>query len=232
MTAPIRILIADDQELIRYGFRLVLDSDPALDVVGEAADGAGAIDAARRLRPDVVLMDIRMPGVDGIAATSAITAELPDVRVLALTTFDLDEYAFGVLRAGASGFLLKDTKPAELIAAIRAVHRGDAVVAPRITAKLIEVAAPHLPAGEGAPDEAGAAQGNPEERLAALTERERNVFALISRGATNAEIGSALFVSESTVKTHVGRILQKLELRDRVQTVILAYELGVAKEGS
>ena len=238
MTTPIRILIADDQELIRYGFRLILDAHPALEVVGEAPDGGTAITTARELTPDVVLMDIRMPGVDGIAATTIITAELPSTRVLALTTFDLDEYAFGALRAGASGFLLKDTKPADLVDAIQAVHRGDAVVAPRITARLIEVAAPHLPregaehgAEKGAAGDARAAAGAEERastRLAALTERERDVFALIAGGATNAEIGAELWVSESTVKTHVGRILQKLELRDRVQAVILAYELGVA----
>lgn len=222
MTEPIRVLLADDQELVRYGFRLVLDADARLEVVGEAADGLEAVEAAERLRPDVVLMDVRMPGMDGLAATEQITARLPTVRVLALTTFDLDEYAFGALRAGASGFLLKDTRPAELVTAILAVHRGDAVVAPRITAKLIEVAAPHLgrPADDGRPDAAAA--------LAPLTAREREVFALIGRGATNAEIGAELSLTESTVKTHVGRVLMKLGLRDRVQAVILAYELGVA----
>lgn len=232
MTAPIRILIVDDQELIRYGFRLMLEVDPDLEVVGEAGDGGAAITAARDLRPDLVLMDIRMPGVDGIAATAAITAELPGTRVLALTTFDLDEYAFGALRAGASGFLLKDATPADLLSAIHAVHRGDAVVTPRITGRLIEVAAPHW----STEHDAGAARDTPPTtsaalattRLAALTERERDVFALIAGGATNAEIGAELFVSDSTVKTHVGRILQKLDLRDRVQVVILAYELGVA----
>jgi DNA-binding NarL/FixJ family response regulator len=222
MTEPIRILLADDQELVRYGFRLVLDADARLDVVGEAADGVEAVEAAERLRPDVVLMDIRMPGMDGLAATETITAQLPSVRVLALTTFDLDEYAFGALRAGASGFLLKDTRPAELVTAILAVHRGDAVVAPRITAKLIEVAAPHLARA------ADVAERDAESTLAPLTAREREVFALIGRGATNGEIGAELTLTESTVKTHVGRILLKLGLRDRVQAVILAYELGVA----
>ena len=222
MTEPIRILLADDQELVRYGFRLVLDADARLDVVGEAADGVEAVEAAERLRPDVVLMDIRMPGMDGLAATETITAQLPSVRVLALTTFDLDEYAFGALRAGASGFLLKDTRPAELVTAILAVHRGDAVVAPRITAKLIEVAAPHLARA------ADVAERDAESTLALLTAREREVFALIGRGATNGEIGAELTLTESTVKTHVGRILLKLGLRDRVQAVILAYELGVA----
>jgi DNA-binding NarL/FixJ family response regulator len=222
MTEPIRILLADDQELVRYGFRLVLDADARLDVVGEAADGVEAVEAAERLRPDVVLMDIRMPGMDGLAATETITAQLPSVRVLALTTFDLDEYAFGALRAGASGFLLKDTRPAELVTAILAVHRGDAVVAPRITAKLIEVTAPHLARA------ADVAERDAESTLAPLTAREREVFALIGRGATNGEIGAELTLTESTVKTHVGRILLKLGLRDRVQAVILAYELGVA----
>jgi DNA-binding NarL/FixJ family response regulator len=222
MTEPIRILLADDQELVRYGFRLVLDADPRLTVVGEAADGIEAVKTALRLRPDVVLMDIRMPGLDGLAATEKITAELPGVRVLVLTTFDLDEYAFGALRAGASGFLLKDTRPAELVTAILAVHRGDAVVAPRITAKLIEVAAPHF-AQAG-----GDSKRDADSALAPLTARERDVFVLIGRGATNGEIGAELSLTESTVKTHVGRILQKLDLRDRVQAVILAYELGVA----
>lgn len=220
MTTPVRVLLADDQELVRYGFRLVLDADERVEVVGDADDGAAAIAEAARLRPDVVLMDVRMPGTDGIAATERIAAELPDVRVLVLTTFDLDEYAFGALRAGASGFLLKDTRPAELVAAILAVHRGDAVVAPRITAKLIELAAPHL-APRTPPADAEAA-------LAALTVRERDVFRLIGEGATNGEIADALHLSESTVKTHVGRVLSKLELRDRVHAVIRAFELGVA----
>lgn len=222
MTEPVRVLLVDDQELVRYGFRLVLDADPRLEIVGEAADGLEAVEAAERLLPDVVLMDIRMPGIDGITATERITARLPSVRVLALTTFDLDEYAFGALRAGASGFLLKDTRPAELITAILAVHGGDAVVAPRITAKLIEVAAPHLPRS------ADDGRGDAATALAPLTPREREVFDLIGRGATNGEIGAELHLTESTVKTHVGHILLKLELRDRVQAVILAYELGVA----
>lgn len=222
MTDPVRVLLADDQDLVRYGFHLMLDADPRLEVVGEASDGREAVEAAERLRPDVVLMDIRMPGMDGLAATERITSQLPGVRVLALTTFDLDEYAFGALRAGASGFLLKDTRPAELVTAILAVHRGDAVVAPRITAKLIEVAAPHLAL------ETRDSGRDADATLAPLTARERDVFLLIGRGATNGEIGTELQLSESTVKTHVGRILLKLQLRDRVQAVILAYELGVA----
>ncbi|MFP7761590.1 response regulator [Marisediminicola sp. LYQ85] len=218
MSGDIRLLIVDDQELVRYGFRLVLDAEPDMTVVGEAAEGGHALEAAQRLRPDVVLMDVRMPGVGGIEATRRITSLLPDTRVLVLTTFDLDEYAFGALRAGASGFLLKDTRPAELTAAIRAVNAGDAVVSPRITAKLIEVGTPHL-ARDPAPAAASA--------LDTLTPREREVLRLIGLGATNGEIASTLHLSESTVKAHVGRVLLKQGLRDRVQAVILAYELGI-----
>ena len=214
MSERIRVLLVDDQELVRYGLRLVLEAEADLVVVGEAGDGAAAVGAAERLRPDVVLMDVRMPGVDGIEATERITAQLPETRVLVLTTFDLDEHAFGALRAGASGFLLKDTRPAELTAAIRAVHQGDAAVSPRITAKLIELAAPQL------------TLERPHD-LETLTAREQEVFRLIALGATNREIAERLFLSESTVKTHVGRILAKHGLRDRVQAVILAYEQGV-----
>ena len=218
----IRVLIADDQDLVRYGLRLVLEAEPDMDVVGEAAGGASAIDAAAALSPDVILMDVRMPGTDGIEATRALAARLPRTRVLVLTTYDLDESAFAALRAGAAGFLLKNTRPAELIAAIRAVATGDAVVAPRITAKLIEVALPHL-----------ARRDNqvPELALAALTDRERDVFVQIARGLTNAEISRSLHLSESTVKAHFGRILVKLDLANRVQAVILAYELGIVGAG-
>ena len=218
MTPPIRVLLVDDQELVRYGFRLVLDAEPALTVVGEAGDGELAVQLAVSLRPDVVLMDVRMPGIGGIEATRRITSLLPDTRVLVLTTFDLDEYAFGGLQAGASGFLLKDTRPADLVAAIGAVHQGDAVVSPRITAKLIEVAAPHL-AAVVAPE--------PATLLSTLTARENEVFRLIGLGATNAEIAEELHLSESTVKAHVGRVLFKHGLRDRVEAVILAYRLGI-----
>lgn len=218
----IRVLIADDQDLVRYGLRLVLEAEPDMDVVGEAAGGASAIDAAAALSPDVILMDVRMPGMDGIEATRALAARLPRTRVLVLTTYDLDESAFAALRAGAAGFLLKNTRPTELIAAIRAVATGDAVVAPRITAKLIEVALPHL-----------ARRDNqvPERALAALTDRERDVFVQIARGLTNAEISRSLHLSESTVKAHFGRILVKLDLANRVQAVILAYELGIVGAG-
>jgi DNA-binding NarL/FixJ family response regulator len=218
MGSDIRVLLVDDQELVRYGFRLMLQTQPGLIVVGEAADGDQAVGAAGRLAPDVVLMDIRMPGIGGIEATKRITRLRPQTRVLVITTYDLDEYAFGALDAGAAGFLLKDTRPDDLVAAIRAVHSGDAVVSPRITAKLIQVAAPHLLVRE--PIEAN-------EALSSLTAREREIFVLIGRGETNSEIAAALHLSESTVKANVGRVLSKLDLRNRVEAVIRAYELGV-----
>ncbi|RKE60540.1 response regulator transcription factor [Microbacterium sp. AG238] len=212
------VLLVDDQELIRYGLRLVLEAQADLVVVGEASDGAEAVQAAQRLRPDVVLMDVRMPGLDGIEATRQLTAGLPDTRIIVLTTYDLDEFAFGALRAGAAGFLLKNTRPDELVAAVRAVTAGDAVVSPRITAKLIDAAMPHLsPTGRPASPDA----------LSALSPRERDVFRHVGQGLTNAEIAAALHLSESTVKAHFGRILVKLDLANRVQAVILAYELGV-----
>lgn len=215
MTAPIRVLLVDDQELIRVGFRLVLDAEADIDVVGEAGDGEAAVDAVRRTRPDVVLMDVRMPRTDGIAATARIVAEMPTTRVLVLTTFDLDEYAFGALDAGASGFLLKDARRDELTAAVRAIHRGDAVLSPRVTRELISRASRLAP-------------GDSASRLvASLTERERDVFLAMGRGLTNAEIAASLFLGESTVKTHVGRILAKLGARDRVHAVILAHRSGL-----
>lgn len=212
------VLLVDDQELIRYGLRLVLEAQPDLVVVGEASDGAEAVQAAQRLRPDVVLMDVRMPGLDGIEATRRLTAALPETRIIVLTTYDLDEFAFGALRAGAAGFLLKNTRPDELVAAVRAVTAGDAVVSPRITAKLIDAAMPHL-----------SRTGRPAspDALSALSPRERDVFRHVGQGLTNAEIAAALHLSESTVKAHFGRILVKLDLANRVQAVILAYELGV-----
>ncbi|KQM57457.1 response regulator transcription factor [Agreia sp. Leaf210] len=230
MTDEIRVLLVDDQELVRYGFRLMLNAMPGMLVVGEAGDGAEAIEAARRLEPDVVLMDVRMPGIGGIEATESITRLRPETRVLVLTTYDLDEYAFGALGAGASGFLLKDTRPENLVAAIRAVHSGDAVVSPRITAKLIEVAAPHLATrAAGGRDSGGGSAGDAavDDALDDLTAREREIFVLIGQGATNAEIVEALHLSESTVKAHIGRVLAKLQLRNRVEVVIRAYELGV-----
>jgi len=216
MSDSIRVLLVDDQELIRVGFRLVLEAEPDIDVVGEAGDGATAIAQARTLRPDVVLMDVRMPGTDGIAATETIAGELPESRVLVLTTFDLDEYAFGAIAAGAGGFLLKDAQRHELISAVRAVHRGDAVLSPRVTRRFLEHLGPKLRTAPLADD--------PTETL---TERERDVFIAIGQGLTNSEIAQKLFLSESTVKTHVGRVLMKLEVRDRIQAVILAHRLGL-----
>jgi DNA-binding NarL/FixJ family response regulator len=216
----ISVLLADDQPLLRRGFRMILEAEPDLTVTAEAGDGAEAVDLTRRHAPDVVLMDIRMPGTDGIEATRRITAAHPDVRVLVLTTFDLDEYAFGALRAGASGFLLKDVRPAELVAAIRTVAAGDAVVSPRVTRRLLEEYAQVLPPSE-----------NQYPQLAALTDREREVLVEVARGLSNAEIAASLYVSEATVKSHVGRILSKLALRDRVQVVVLAYESGLIRPG-
>ncbi|MDQ2690362.1 MAG: response regulator transcription factor [Chloroflexota bacterium] len=214
MTAPIRILLADDQELIRVGFRLVLDAETDFAVVGEAADGAEAVRRAAELRPDVVLMDVRMPQMDGIEATGRITRAEDATRILVLTTFDLDEYAFGAIDAGASGFLLKDAQRHELVDAVRAVHRGDAVLSPRVTRRMLaHLAAPRAAA---APDP-----------TTALTDREREVFLAVARGLTNAEIAAALFLSESTVKTHVGRVLAKVGARDRVHAVILAHRAGL-----
>lgn len=217
MTDPIRVLLVDDQDLIRVGFRLVLEAEPDMVIVGEAGDGASAVARAVAVRPDVVLMDVRMPGLDGIAATTAIVRDLPETRVLVLTTFDLDEYAFGAVRAGASGFLLKDAQRHELTSAVRAVHRGDAALSPRVTRRLLDHLGTQLPAPPAGPDP-----------TAALTERERDVFAAIARGLTNAEIAASLYLSESTVKTHVGRVLAKLGARDRIHAVILAHRIGIA----
>jgi DNA-binding NarL/FixJ family response regulator len=216
-----RVLLVDDQSLLRMGFRMVLGAHDGMDVVGEAADGAAAIVEAARLKPDVVVMDVRMPVMDGVDATAAITAAHPDVRVLILTTFDLDEYAFAALRAGASGFLLKNVPPEELVAAIRTVASGDAVVAPRVTRRLLETFAEKLPlpASETAPD----------SRLASLTDREREVLCSLALGHSNLEIAAALYLSEATVKTHVSRILAKLALRDRVQAVVFAYETRLVR---
>ncbi len=218
-TAPIRLFLVDDQELVRAGFRMVLDAQPDMRVVGEAGDGAAGIAAIRDLGVDVVLMDIRMPRMDGVAATRRLTESGERPKVLVLTTFDLDEYAWAALRAGAAGFLLKDAGPTELLAAIRAVHAGDAVVAPSTTRRMLERFVEHLPSE----DSGGAA----EDRLAPLTEREREVLVAVGRGLTNIEIAAELHLAEATVKTHVGRILHKLGLRDRVQMVITAYETGL-----
>ncbi len=219
-----RILLVDDQALLRMGFRLVLEAEDGFEVVGEAGDGRAAFDQVTALRPDVVLMDVRMPGTNGIDATERIVAAHPDTRVLILTTFDLDEYAFAALRAGASGFLLKDARPAELVAAVRAVASGDAVVSPRVTRRMLELFSGQLPAAgpERAP-------GGPDPRLAELTPRELEVLRCVADGLSNAEVAERLFLSEATVKTHVGRVLAKLGVRDRVQAVVLAYETGLVR---
>ncbi|WP_341715930.1 response regulator transcription factor [Micromonospora sp. FIMYZ51] len=219
---PVRILLADDQPLLRTGFRMVLGAEPDLDIVAEAGDGVEAVELSRRLLPDVVLMDIRMPRMDGVTATRAIVdARLP-VRVLILTTFDLDEYVVGALRAGASGFLAKDVPAEDLVTAIHTVAGGDAVVAPRILRRLLDRFADVLPDPAASPPKA----------LSTLTEREREVLVQVARGLSNAEIARALSVSETTIKTHVGHVLTKLGLRDRVQAVVLAYETGLVRPGA
>ena len=216
----IRVLLADDQRLVRSGFRMILRSDPELEVVGEAADGVEAVALARTLRPDVVLMDVRMPRVDGIEATRQIGTMTEPPRVLVLTTFDLDEYVFAALRAGASGFLLKDAPEAQLLAAIRVVADGGSLFAPSVTRRLIERFAS---LGES---------GTPPASLESLTAREVEVLRLLARGRSNAEIAAELVVSEHTVKTHVAHVLAKLDLRDRIQAVILAYECGLLRPGA
>jgi len=213
----ISVLLVDDQELVRRGLAMMIDSTDDLVVAGEASSGDEAVHLTGELAPDVVVMDVRMPGTDGIEATRRIVRQHPPSRVLILTTFDLDEYAFGGLRAGASGFLVKTAPRAELLGAIRAVAAGDAVVSPRATRAVLELAIAHLPrGGTGAPP-----------RFDALTDREREVFIAVARGLSNPEIAEELALSESTVKTHVGRVLAKLDLRDRVQIVITAYESGL-----
>jgi DNA-binding NarL/FixJ family response regulator len=214
-TPEISVVIVDDQALVRMGFRMVLDAHDGITVLDEASNGAEAVRLVQRLHPDVVLMDVRMPELDGIAATERIVRENPATKVLVLTTFDLDEYAFGALRAGASGFLLKDARPAELTDAIRAVAAGEAAVSSRITKRLLELFGDRLPA-EAEPAEPDAAS--------ALTPREREILLAIAQGLSNGEIASRFFLTESTVKTHVGRVLTKLGLRDRVHAVIFAYE--------
>ncbi|MFF2327161.1 MULTISPECIES: response regulator [unclassified Streptomyces] len=218
----IRVLIADDQALVRTGFRMILENAPDMEVVGEAGDGAQAAALTLELQPDIVLMDVRMPEIDGVAATRRICADgTGHTRILMLTTFDLDEYVYASLRAGAGGFLLKDTLAADLLSAIRVVVRGEAVVAPSVTRRLLErfvgtAAAPLAPA----------------VGVDALTDREREVLALVARGLSNTEIAAAIYVGEGTVKTHVSRMLAKLNLRDRVQAVVYAYESGLVHAGS
>ena len=219
----IRVFLVDDQSLVRAGLKLVIDSQDDMAVVGEAGDGRAALDALAVTTVDVVLMDVRMPTLDGVETTARLLERDGDAapRVVVLTTFDLDEYVFSAIRAGASGFLLKDAEPEELLAAIRAVATGDAVVAPSATRRLLEQVADRLPGPGGA-----------DPRLDSLTDREREVLLAVARGASNAEIGAELYMAEATVKTHVGRILSKLGARDRVQAVVTAYEGGLVRPGS
>jgi len=219
---PVSILLADDQELLRMGFRLVLEAQPDLEVAGEAGDGAQAVELVAKLDPDIVLMDVRMPTMDGVEATRRIVAAGARSRVIILTTFDLDEYAYSALRAGASGFLLKDAPPADLLSAIRSVARGDAVVAPSTTKRLLESVADRLPDPHST---------IPTDDLELLTAREREVLVEVARGLSNAEIAETLVLAEATVKTHIGNILAKLALRDRVQLVIYAYDHGLVAPG-
>lgn len=220
MTRTLRIALVDDQDLVRSGFRMILDAQKDMCVVGQASDGVGVLPMVKATQPDIVLMDIRMPTLDGISATHAVLGSHPDLKVLILTTFDLDEYAFAGLRAGASGFLLKDTRPAELAEAVRTVAGGEAVVSPRITRRMLEMFAGQLPSD-------GGAQSAPDPRIASLTPREGEILVLMAQGLSNAEIAAHLVVSATTVKTHVGNVLAKLEVRDRVQAVVVAYETGL-----
>jgi DNA-binding NarL/FixJ family response regulator len=218
----LRIAIVDDQHLVRAGFSMILGAEADIEVVGEAGDGIAGVDLIRREAPDVALMDVRMPHMDGLEATRTLLAERITTRIVILTTFDLDEYVFAALRAGASGFLLKDTPPEQLIAAVRTVASGDALLSPSITARVITAFAEGMVAQ---------VSGQDAQALGALTDREREVLGLLARGRSNAEIAAELFVSETTVKTHVGRVLAKLDLRDRVQAVIFAYEHGLVRVG-
>jgi DNA-binding NarL/FixJ family response regulator len=218
----IRVLVVDDQALVRRGFRMLLEAEPDIRVVGEAHDGNSAVRLAQELLPDIVLMDVRMPGMDGIAATRNIVGTVTGARVIVLTTFDLDEFAFGGLRAGASGFLLKTARPEELLSAIRIVAAGEAVISSRVTMRMLELFGNKLPA---APD-----HGSPDSLLSTLTAREREILVAVADGLSNTEIGQRFHLTESTIKTHVGRILAKLHARDRVQLVIFAYELDLIKD--
>ncbi|MFQ1003103.1 response regulator [Modestobacter sp. SSW1-42] len=221
--SPIRVVLVDDQQLVRAGFRMVIDSQPDLTVVGEAGDGAAAVELLRRTPADVVLMDVRMPGTDGIAATEQVTALPEPPRVVVLTTFDLDEYVVAAIGAGASGFLLKDAPPEEMLAAVRTVHSGDSVIAASSTRRLLQHVAPILRGASGPSDSAPA----DPSALVELTPREKEVLVQMAYGASNTEIATQLFVSEATVKTHVGRVLAKTGSRDRVQAVVLAYRTGL-----
>jgi len=218
VSAPVRVLIVDDQALVRAGLRMILDVEPDLEVVGEAADGDQALEVARDTQPDIVLMDVRMPRMNGLDATRRIVVDEGSPRVLVLTTFDLDDYVYGALQAGASGFLLKDAPEDQLVAAIRVTSQGGSLFAPSVTRRLIEAFAHRAPPG-------------PPPGLSDLTARELEVLRLVARGLSNDEIARSLFVTEHTVKTHVARVLGKLDLRDRVQAVVLAYESGIVRPG-
>jgi DNA-binding NarL/FixJ family response regulator len=217
---PSRVLICDDQEMMRVGLRMVVESQPDLTVVGEAADGFQAIAGVTEHRPDVILLDVRMPGLDGVTAAGRIRAQSPDTRILMVTTFDFDEYAFPALRAGADGFLVKDAPAAEMLVAIRGVLRGDPMVSPSVTRRLLDR---YVTASAGPV---------PDSRLARLTDREREVLGLVARGLSNAEIAGRLHLGETTVKTHVRRVLAKLQVRDRIAAVVLAYESGLSRPGA
>lgn len=217
--APIRVLLVDDQALVRSGFRMLIEAEDDMEVIGEAADGAVAVTLTNQRPVDVVLMDIRMPVLDGVEATRRIVASGVAAKVLVLTTFDLDEYVFAALKAGASGFLLKDARPDDLLSAIRNVAAGDAVMAPSATKRLLQHVVPHLPSAPGVAD----------PRLTQLTDREREVLEQIATGATNGEIASTLYMAEGTVKTHIGRLLAKLQCRDRVGLVLFAHEVGLLR---
>jgi DNA-binding NarL/FixJ family response regulator len=221
LSSRVRVLLVDDDDLMRAGLRAVLSSDDSVEVAGEASDGREAVELAARLRPDVALMDVRMPNMDGIAATGELLERVPSARVIVLTTFEDDDYIFGSLSAGASGFLLKRTRPEELIAAIHTIAAGEALLSPSVTRRVVDRMAPRLPVG-----------ATSSERLDELTPRERDVLELIARGLSNREIADALVIEESTVKTHVKRILMKLALRDRVHAVIVGYETGLVRPGT
>ena len=232
MTRPLRIALVDDQDLVRSGFRMILDAQKDMCVVGQASDGVSALDMVKATHPDIVLMDIRMPTLDGISATRAVLGTDPDLKVLILTTFDVDDYLVAAMRAGASGFLLKDTTAPELLAGIRAVARGDSVVAPSTTRRLLKrwFAPAGSTAGPAGPSEPGAGTVHTES-IDALSDREKEIVTLVGRAMSNAEIAQHLVLAESTIKSHLNRILRKLELRDRAQLIVLAYESGLVRVG-